>query len=263
MDLSLRHRTARRETAGAAAESWFLERGLPSVLTRRARWRRLWPRSAPMLAAYATLQACVLPVYLITGGHDIEIAGEPTTSEWIVLVIIGLTLPLMVIVGWVVSRSRSGRTRAGFATIAVVIVACVAATVAGPSQLAQEGVVVAVLLILTGCGAGSVVGWALRMMLSHLATVGALAVRALPVVLLTALVFFNSYVWLMAATISGDRLGLAMAFLVSIAAAFVVSATRERVRPMLRSTAAVLPEDTEQLTDTPFATMPDTLTAPR
>ena len=87
----------------------------------------------------------------------------------------------------------------------------------------------AVVLILTGCGAGSVVGWAVRMMLSHLATVGALAVRALPVVLLTALVFFNGYVWLMAATISGDRLGLAMAFLVSIAAAFVVSATRERV----------------------------------
>jgi hypothetical protein len=136
--------------------------------------------------------------------------------------------------------------------------ACVAATVAGLSQLAQDAVVVAIVLILTGCGAGSVVGWAVRMMLSHLATVGALTIRALPVVLLTALVFFNGYVWLMAATISGDRLGLAMAFLVSIAAAFVVSATRERVRPMLRSTATVLPNDTEKLADTPFATMPDT-----
>jgi hypothetical protein len=91
-------------------------------------------------------------------------------------------------------------------------------------------------------------------MLSHLATAGALAVRALPVVLLTALVFFNTYVWLMAATISGNRLGLAMAFLVSIAAAFVTSATRERVRPMLKS--ATLPrEEPEKLADTPFATM--------
>ena len=210
-----------------------------------------------MLAAYAALQACILAVYLITGGHDVEITGEPTTSELIVLILLGLALPLMAIVGWVVSRSRSGRTRAGVATVAVVIVACVGATV-GPSQLAQEAVVVAVVLILTGCGAGSVVGWAVRMMLSHLATVGALAVRALPVVLLTALVFFNTYVWLMAATISGDRLGLAMAFLVSIAAAFVVSASRERVRPMLMSTAAVLPNDTEKLAGTPFATMPDT-----
>jgi hypothetical protein len=260
MDLSLGHSAGqsagRREAAGAATESWFLERGLPSVLTRRARWRRLWPRSAPMLAAYATLQACVLPVYLITGGHDVEITGEPTTSEWIVLAIIGLALPLMAIVGWAVSRSRSGRTRAGVATIAVVVVACVAAAVGGPSQLVQEAVVVAAVLILTGCGAGSVVGWAVRMMLSHLATAGALAVRALPVVLLTALVFFNTYVWLMAATISGNRLGLAMAFLVLIAAVFVVSATLERVRPMLRS-AAVLPKDAETLADTPFATMSD------
>jgi hypothetical protein len=255
MGLSLR-RSPR--TASAAAESWFLERGLPSVLTRRSRWRRLWPRSAPMLAAYGALQACVLPVYLITGGHDVEITGEPTTSELIVLVIVGLALPFMAVVGWLVSRSRSGRTRAAVATLAVVIVAIVGTTAGGPPQLAQEAVVVAAVLALTGCGVGSVVGWAVRTMLSHLATVGALAVRALPVVLLTALVFFNSYVWIMANTISGDRLGLAMAFLLSIAAVFVVSATRERVRPMLRSSAAVLPKDAERLAGTPFAAMPDT-----
>ena len=211
-----------------------------------------------MLAAYGALQACVLPVYLITGGHDVEITGEPTTSELIVLVIVGLALPFMAVVGWLVSRSRSGRTRAAVATLAVVIVAIVGTTAGGPAQLAQEAVVVAAVLMLTGCGVGSVVGWAVRTMLSHLATVGALAVRALPVVLLTALVFFNSYVWFMAKTISGDRLGLAMAFLLSIAAAFVISATRERVRPMLRSSAAVLPKDAERLADTPFATMPDT-----
>ena len=249
----------RRGTAGSAAESWFLERGLPFVLTRRARWRRLWPRSAPILAAYGTLQACILPIYLITGGHDVAITGEPTTSQLIVLAIIGLALPLMAIVGWLVSRSRSGRTRAGIATIAVVTVACVAATVGGATDLAQGAVVVAAVLMLTGCGVGSVVGWAVRTMLSHLATVGALVVRALPVVLLTALVFFNTYVWLMAATISGNRLGLAMGFLVSIAAAFVISATRERVKPMLQSTAALPndPKDTERLADTPFATLPD------
>jgi MFS family permease len=214
-----------------------------------------------MLAAYAALQACVLAVYSIVGGGDIEITGEPTTAEWVVLAIIALTLPLMALVGWLVSRLRSGRTRAAAATISVAVVACIAAVVSGLGQLAQEAVVVVVVLILTGCGAGAVVGWAVRMMLSHLAMVGALAVRALPVVLLTALVFFNTYVWLMAATISGDRLGLAMAFLVSIAAAFVISATLERVRPMLQSTT-VLPKDTERLADTPFAAMPDAAVGP-
>jgi hypothetical protein len=49
---------------------------------------------------------------------------------------------------------------------------------------------------------------------------------------------------------------MAMAFLITIAAAFVTSATLERVRPMLRSTT-VLPKDTARLADTPFSTMPD------
>lgn len=209
-----------------------------------------------MLAAYATLQACVLPVYLVTGGHDVEITGTPTTSEWVVLTIVGVSLPLMALVGWLVSRSRNGRARATIATASVLVVVCVAVATADAAQLPQQAAIVAVVLILTGFGVGSVVGWAVRMMLSHFAMVGALAVRALPVVLLTALVFFNTYVWLMAATISGNRLGLAMAFLVSIAAAFVVSATVERVRPMLKSTVS-LPEETEHLAGTPFAAMPD------
>jgi hypothetical protein len=256
MDLPRRRMPDRRTSVNSAAESWFLERGLPSVLTRRARWRRLWTRSAPMLAAYAALQACILALYLITGGHDVEITGEPTTSELVVLVIVSLSLPLMAIVGWLVSRSRRAGTRAVVAALSVLIVGCVGTATDGASQLPQDAAVIAVVLILTGCGVGSVVGWAVRMMLSHFATVGELAVRALPVVLLTALVFFNTYVWLMAATISGNRLGLAMAFLVSIAAAFVTSATRERVRPLLRS-ATVSPKDGEDLADTPFATLAD------
>jgi MFS family permease len=209
-----------------------------------------------MLAAYATLQACILSIAVITGGHDVEITGEPTTSEFFVLAIVALALPLMALVGWLVSRSRRGKIRAGIAALSVSVVACVGVAVAGVSQLSQDAIVVAAVLILTGSGAGSVVGWAIRMMLSHLATAGALAVRALPVVLLTALVFFNTYVWLMAATISGNRLVLAMAFLVSIAAAFVTSATRERVRPMLQS-ATVPSEEPEKLAGTPFVTMPD------
>ncbi len=253
MELLRGRAPGRRAEPSAAAESWFLGRGLPSVLTRRARWRGLWTRSAPALAAYTALQACILAVYLITGGHDVEISGEPTTSQLAVLILLALALPLMAAVGWLVSRSRSRKTRTAIAALSVLSVACVGVTV---GDVIQEAVVVAAVLILTGSGIGSILGWAVRMMLSHFATVGALAVRALPVVLLTALVFFNTYVWLMAATISGNRLALAMAFLVTIAAAFVSSATRERVRPMLLSATAPRDEP-EKLAGTPFATMPD------
>jgi hypothetical protein len=209
-----------------------------------------------MLAAYATVQSCGIPIILLTGGAEVRIEGRPTILEWAVLAIVAAALPLAVIVGSLVPRLPHGRIRA-LAGIAAAGVAAVAGLIdAGPTSLATTALGVAAILILTGCGVGSVLAWAVRTTLSHVATVGALAVRALPVVLLTALVFFNTYVWLMAVTISGMRLWLAMAFLISIAASFVISGTVERVRPMLRSTA-VLPRDCERLADTPFAAMPD------
>jgi MFS family permease len=261
MDLSLRRTADRRTSARAAAESWFLERGLPFVLTTRARWRRLWPRTAPMLAAYATIDICGLVIFLIIGRREIQVDGEPTSVEWVVLAIIALALPLAAVVGWLVSRLPR-RTRAVAATVAVVVATTTTVILDGPSQLGTVAIVVAAALILTGCGIGAVLVWAVRMTLSHLAEVGSMAVRALPVVLLTVLVFLNPYVWLMAATVSQRRLGLALLFLVTIASTFVVSGSLERVRPMLRSTA-VLPKDSESLADTPFASMPDPPTSPR
>jgi hypothetical protein len=124
------------------------------------------------------------------------------------------------------------------------------------AHLLGIAVLVALVLMLTGCGVGAVLGWAVRMTLSHLSAVGTMAVRALPFVMLTVLMFFNTYAWIMAATISRRRLWLALLFLFTIAAAFVISVTLERVRPMLRSTAT-LPKDSERLADTPFAAMPD------
>jgi hypothetical protein len=239
------------------AESWFLARGLPSVLTARGRVRRLWPRSAPVLAAYATAQACTVPIHLITGGHNVDIEGTPTAGELVLLAIIAAILPLSALVGWLVSRLAGNRARAIAGTVAVLVVAIVTVIEGGGLADAPAATLtIAATLLLTAAGVGSVVGWVARMLLSHLATVGALAVRALPVVLLTALVFFNGYVWLMAATINGKRLVLAMTFLVLLAVAFVVSATLERVRPILQSPAA-LAADREALAATPFADMPD------
>ncbi|WP_116541114.1 hypothetical protein [Mycobacterium uberis] len=80
-------------------------------------------------------------------------------------------------------------------------------------------------------------------------------VRALPVALL---LFFNTYVWIMTATITGERLWLASMFLTVIPSAFVVSATVDRAKPMLKLTAE-LPKNAEKLADTPFVAMLDTL----
>jgi hypothetical protein len=211
-----------------------------------------------MLVAYATMEAGGIPIALIQGHeHEGGIGDEQylKPTQWILLGIAIGSFVLAAGLGWVVSRLPQSRIRSVAATIAAVTAIIAGVIDAGPARLVDTAIVVGGLLILTGCGVGSVVGWAMRMMLSHLATVGALAIRALPVMLLTALVFFNTYVWILAATIDGVRLSLALAFLLAIAVAFVVSATVERVRPNLQT--AALPTDSDRLTDTPFTSIPD------
>ncbi|MDP7724432.1 hypothetical protein [Mycobacterium sp. TY814] len=253
----------RRASVTDEAESWFLERGLPSVLTTRGRWRRLWSRSAPMLAAYATMHCWTVPILFLTDGQkEVVIDDNPSAREWSLLGLIGLAPLAMALAGWWVSRISDRRYRALASTAAITVVGIVIVVETDPSHLPEAVVTAVVLMVLTGCGVGSVVGWAARMTLSHLTSIGALAVRALPVVLLTTLVFFNGNVWLMSAMISGDRLAVAILFLVGIAAAFVVSATAERVRPMLRS-PAVVPQDSERLAGTPFEAMSDPANSPK
>jgi hypothetical protein len=257
---------ARSEKASAevaqrrAADRWFLERGLPAVLRPGALVRRLWPRSAPTLAAFAVFMANSILIVLITGKHTIDIDGQPTRTEWFVLGLLVLVLPVAATVGWRVSRIRSVRIRTLVAFVSVGVVVA-GGILGGPSpriltNLVVEGIVIVIVLALTACGAGSILGWGLRTAMDNLASIGALFVRALPVVLLTVLVFFNSYVWLMASIVSRPRLWLALLFLGLIAVAFITSATVDRVRPML-SGSRHSADDDGRLAGTPFETMPD------
>jgi len=243
-----------------AADGWFLDHGLPAVLRPGALVRRLWPRSAPALAAFAVFMANSALVVFITGKHTINIEGQPTRTEWFVLALIVLVLPIASLVGWMVSRISTLRGRATAATVAMAI-AVAGGIVGGPSprvlaDLIFEGIVIAVILALTATGAGSILGWTVRMTLSHLAAAGSLLIRALPVLLLTILVFFNSPVWLMAAIVSRRRLWLALLFLSLIAAVFVVSVTIERFRPIMNAPRPPVDRDV-RLAGTPFEAMPD------
>ncbi len=202
-------------------------------------------------------------VVLITGKHTINIEGEPTRNEWFILALVVLVLPVAATVGWLVSRIGSVRGRTIVASVSLAV-AVLGGIVGGPSpriaaDLIFEGIVVAAILALTASGAGSIMSWAAQMTMSNLAAAGSLATRALPLLLLTFLVFFNSPVWVMAATISRPRLWLALMFLVVIAAAFVISVTADRVTPIME-TGDPSDDHSERLAGTPFETMPDPAT---
>src|SRR3954470_9180213 len=120
-----RHRTGRPSmidvTQRRAADAWFLDRGLPAVLRPGALVRRLWPRSAPVLAGFAVFMANSALVVTVTGKHTIDIDGHPTRTEWFVLALLVLVLPVAVLVGWLVSRLSTVRGRSAAATVAVSI----------------------------------------------------------------------------------------------------------------------------------------------
>jgi hypothetical protein len=242
-----------------AADRWFLERGLPAVLRPGALVRRLWPRSAPALAAFAVFMANSALVVGVTGKHTIDINGQPTRTEWFVLALVVLVLPVAGLVGWLVSRIATVRGRTVAATVSVAV-ALAGGIYGGPSarvlvDLIVEAIVITTILALTASGLGSIMGWTARTTLSHLAAAGSLLLRALPVLMLTFLVFFNSPVWLMASTVSRPRLWMALLFLAAIAATFVVVVTVDRFRPTTSAPENLSMDRDIRLADTPFETM--------
>ncbi len=255
-----------RDRAGAtgpqrrAAERWFLHRGLPAVLRPGALTYRFYSRAAPALAAFAVTMLTSVLVVALTGEHTIDIDGDPTRTEWFVLGLVLLVLPLAALVGWLVKQIATERSRV-LASGAAIAGAVVGGVFGGPSprvlaDLIIVGVVIALILVFTVTGAGSILGWVANTTMANLAGIGTLIVRALPVVLLIVLVFFNTHLWLMASIVSRGRLWLALVFLCSIAAVFLVSKTLESVRPML-SSRNPLPDDDARLAGTPFAAMVD------
>jgi len=243
-----------------AADAWFLDHGLPAVLRPGRLVRRLWPRSAPALAAFAVFMVNSAVVVLVTGKYTINIEGEPTRAEWFVLGLLVLVLPIASLVGWLVSRISTVRGRTIAAAVAMVT-AITGGIIGGPSHLVVadlifEGIVITVILAFTASGLGSILSWTARTTLSHLVAIGSLMVRALPVLLLTFLVFFNSPVWLMAGVVTRTRMWFAILLLSLIAAAFVVAVTVDRFKPVLVAPDAAAGRN-EQLADTPFADMPD------
>jgi hypothetical protein len=244
-----------------AAETWFLANGLPAVLRPGALVRRLWPRSAPALAGFAVFMLWSVVIVAITDQHSIDINGRPTRTEWFVLALLVLVTPLAALAGWLVSRigTVNGRTVAATVSLAVVVVGVL---FGGPTTYVLTNaivaaVVVVVILVLTASGVGSILSWSAKFTLDDMSLAGALFVRSLPVVLLTVLVFFNTYVWLMAEYVGRGRLMLALAFLALIAVTFVTSSTAEAVQPMLSAAGEHVDSDDARLAGTPFADIAD------
>jgi hypothetical protein len=106
---------------------------------------------------------------------------------------------------------------------------------------------------LTYVGIGSIVLWAFRFAWVQLGALGTLMSRALPLLMLTVVVYFTGELWQLAARLTRQRLWQTIGFLAVVAIIFVVTTIRDEVQA-LRDDRAEQTDAAKLLEGTPLAT---------
>lgn len=231
---------------------WFLYRGLPLVLTRRVRIRNLIERAAPAVGV----------VGAVIAAHDaaVWLSERPVGTRFpTALAALGAVL-LLSAVGLPALRRAGGRGlwgAAAWAVLAVFVIGLPLAS-AGGDGWAVAGVPAAAAIAagvvgLTYLGVGSIAQWALRFAVVQLGAMATLMSRALPLLMLTVMIFFTNEIWQLTARMSAERLWQTAGFLVLIAIAFMVATIRDEIRA-LRENRSARHDSVDLLAGTPLAT---------
>ncbi|WP_234802708.1 hypothetical protein [Mycobacteroides salmoniphilum] len=113
-----------------------------------------------------------------------------------------------------------------------------------------------VLIWLTYLGAGSIGLWALRYSSAQFGALATLMSRALPLLMLTVVVFFTGELWQLSARITRERLWQTIGFLALTALAFMAVTVRDELSS-LRENRAGQPATAALLAGTPLAEFSD------
>jgi hypothetical protein len=233
---------------------WFLHRGLPLVLTRRVRSRSLIKRSAPMVSGVGAAIALTMTLAELTGGDPN--VGYAIRLAVLTLLLIAAPFALHLLHQAGTTLSEAGRRSAALLVMALFVFGLPFAG-SGFSGLAAAEVIgfaiVAVLAIwLTYLGIGSIVLWAFRFAWVQLGALGTLMSRALPLLMLTVLVYFTGELWQLSARMTRQRLWQTIGFLAIVAIVFMVTTIRDEVNA-LREDRAERSDAATLLAGTPLA----------
>ncbi|MGV0645822.1 hypothetical protein ABQE44_20735 [Mycolicibacterium sp. XJ2546] len=234
---------------------WFLHRGLPLVLTRRVRSRALVERSAPMVSGIGALIALTfLLAELSDGDPDF---GIVTRLAVLTLLLIAAPFALYALHRSGTTRSDAVRRSAALLVIALFVFGLPFADSGFTGIAAAEAVgfavVVLVAIWLTYIGFGAIALWALRFASVQFGALGTLMSRALPLLMITVVVYFTGELWQLAARITRQRLWETIGFLALVALLFMVTTIRDEVRA-LREDRAERNDPAKLLAGTPLAT---------
>jgi hypothetical protein len=233
---------------------WFLHRGLPLVLTRRVRSRALIARSAPMVSGVGALTAVTMLLAELTG-------GQPDYGYALRLGIIAAVLVTAPFALYLLHRIGTARGEAGRRTAALLVMAIfvivMPVTVSGWSGAAAAEaptfLFISLLAVwLTYIGFGSIASWAFRFALVQFGALGTLMSRALPLLMITVVVYFTGELWQLSARMTRQRLWQTIGFLALVAILFMVSTIRDEVRALREDRAGAADPET-LLAETPLA----------
>lgn len=236
---------------------WFLARGLPVVLDRRVRSRELLDRAAPMIG----ITGAGVALYEL-------LSTDNETRSVVLMILLGVVALLMAAQPLVlIALQRAGTIRAdvvrrtlSWLVIAIFLIALPVADTgtwaAAAARMPAHLLAALALIWLTYLGAGSIGLWALRYSSTQFGALGTLMSRALPLLMLTVVVFFTGELWQLSARITRERLWQTIGFLAVTAVAFMVVTVRDELANLRESRAesagaAVL------LADTPLADLLD------
>ena len=225
---------------------WFLHRGLPLVLTRRVRSRALIERSAPMVSGVGAVIALTIMLAELTDG-DPDVAYV-TRLGVLTLLLIAAPFALHLLHQSGTTLGEAGRRSAALIVMALFVFGLPFADSGFSGIAAAEAIgfaIVAALAIwLTYVGFGSIAG-----------ALGTLMSRALPLLMITVVVYFTGELWQLAARMTRQRLWQTIGFLAVVAIVFVITTIRDEVRA-LRDDRAEQTNPAKLLEGTPLATEP-------
>ncbi|APE15126.1 hypothetical protein BOH72_07750 [Mycobacterium sp. WY10] len=236
-------------------QEWFLNRGLPLVLTRRVRSRRLIARSAPVVSGIGALIALTALIADFSDGHaDI---GTVLRLGIMAAVLTAAPFVLYVLHQAGTTRSEAGRRTAALLVMALFVIGFPLVdrgwTGLTAAEVAGFGIVALVAVWLTYLGIGSIVLWAFRFAWVQFGALGTLMSRALPLLMLTVVVYFTGELWQLSARMTRERLWQTIGFLALVALLFMVVTIRDEVQALREDRSGR--RDTAALLDgTPLAT---------
>jgi hypothetical protein len=228
------------------AERWLRARGLPYFVPVRAWADRLTARIAPFLVFL------LLADIAFSGLIRLHVTVEEDSDALALLLLLAVLLVVVAAVAapialaWLSARVLRRYLAAGIPVALALLVLCVVGTplvawltASGldvGAALAVNVVAVAAAYLFTWVGVGALLGSAARTALRQLGAVGALATRALPILMLVVVfAFFSRPLWEVTSTMQPLRLLAAAVFFVVLGLLFALPITRTEMRELNQS----------------------------